>query len=474
MRSSIRFSRFLTPVWCAVAVFAFSVSAFGQTPVNASAPTSSNAPAPAFSSDNVASSMDQQPIVPLISSQAPAMPPAPPPFGGPLLERTKLWGDWFGNRTALRDGGVTTDMSTTQYYQGTASGGRQDAFRYGGREDCFLNVDGEKAGFWKGLFVTLHGETRYGQSANSLTGALMPVNLSLALPQPNGSVTALTGVKLVQFLSEDMVVFGGKINTLDNFKQQITQASGLDGFMNTALMFNPIYARTVPYSTYGAGFVYMQNFDPVFSVAVLDTNNTPTTSGFNSFFSNGATILGQLNLPTMLFELPGHQGISGTYSTGKYTDLQPTPYFDPSAGLALATTKSSGSWSLAYNFDQALYVSPDNPKNVWGLFGNLGTADNNPNPVQWFANAGVSGTSPIEGRSQDKFGVGYYYLGVSNVLKDLAPLLLPLRNEQGVEFYYNAAVTPWFHVTPDIQIVDPFLSRQTTSVVVGMRAKIDF
>ena len=96
------------------------------------------------------------------------------------------------------DGGITFDLSTTQFYQGVATGGLEQAFQYGGRNDYFLNLDGEKLGLWEGAFVTLHGETRYGESVNSLAGTLLAPNLLLALPQPSGSVTALTGVTFTQ------------------------------------------------------------------------------------------------------------------------------------------------------------------------------------------------------------------------------------------------------------------------------------
>jgi porin len=104
----------------------------------------------------------------------------------------------------------------------------------------------------------------------------------------------------------------------------------------------------------------------------------------------------------------------------------------------------------------------------------LGIADDNPSPVRWFANAGLAGTSPVAGRSADTFGAGYYYTGVSRALKDLAPVLLPLGDEQGFELYYNLAVTPWFHITPDVQFVDPFRERVDESVMIGVRGKIDF
>ena len=83
-------------------------------------------------------------------------------------------------------------------------------------------------------------------------------------------------------------------------------------------------------------------------------------------------------------------------------------------------------------------------------------------------------SSPVASRKSDTFGVGYYYLGVSDQLKDLAPVLLPLQNEQGAELYYNIQVTPWCQITPDLQVVSPFRERADTSLLAGLRAKIDF
>src|SRR4029078_8794253 len=92
-------------------------------------------------------------------------------------------------------------------------------------------------------------------------------------------------------------------------------------------------ARTVPYSTFGAGFSCLQDEETEFSAIVYDTNDTPTLSGSDTFFDNGITIYTGLSSTTRFFELPGHQGISGTYSNGKYTNLTPSAYLDPIEGL---------------------------------------------------------------------------------------------------------------------------------------------
>jgi len=39
--------------------------------------------------------------------------------------------------------------------------------------------------------------------------------------------------------------------------------------------------------------------------------------------------------------------------------------------------------------------------------------------------------------------------------------------------YYNAEVTPWFHLTTDMQVVEPsFRDLGSTAFVLGMRGKI--
>ena len=146
----------------------------------------------------------------------------------------------------------------------------------------------------------------------------------------------------------------------------------------------------------------------------------------------------------------------------------------PSESRRASPALCTGSWCLVYSFDQAPYVSPEDPQRLWGVFGNFGIADQNPSPVRWFASAGISGASQFAGRQADSFGVAYFYLGVSEPLKNLAPLLLPLRDEHGLELYYNMAITPWCRITPDLQVIAPFPERADTSLICGLRAMIDF
>ena len=83
-------------------------------------------------------------------------------------------------------------------------------------------------------------------------------------------------------------------------------------------------------------------------------------------------------------------------------------------------------------------------------------------------------SSPIPGRKQDTFGLAGYYLGFSGDFKDVARVITPVRDEGGLELFYNAAVTPWCHLTTDVQVITPALGHAKTSLVLGLRMKIDF
>jgi porin len=405
----------------------------------------------------------------------------PPPFDGPWDSRLKLTGDWGGLRDQLRDHGVTLDISETTYYQGTVSGGLEDGFEFGGRADYVLNVDGQKAGLWPGFFINLHGETVYGDSVNLFTGAIVPVNIGRAHPVFSGTAGALTSARFTQALSENFVVYAGKINTIDNVQQPFMPGRGLDaGFMNATLVWNVILGRTLNYATLGAGAAVLKGGYPVFSLTVYDTNDDSTRSGFDKLFDNGALIYPTVSLPTKFFDMPGHQSLWGAYSSGSYAIVTPQSLtllpqvlqgqLSPSA----LTTPVQGSWWITYLFDQALWLNPTDKTRSWGVFGNFGISDGKPNPIKWSAMFGIAGSSPIAGRKLDTFGIAYYYLGYSDDFKKVARLVVPVRDERGFEIFYNVGVTPWLHIAPDLQVITPTLGLAETSVVLGLRTKIDF
>jgi len=108
--------------------------------------------------------------------------PTAPPFG--------LTGSWFGARDALFDEGIDFRSNLSLFCQGVTAGGLSQSFRYGLKFDYFGTIEVEKLLGWEGLFINLHGESRFGESINSDVGSLVPANFALEFPKPVGSASA--------------------------------------------------------------------------------------------------------------------------------------------------------------------------------------------------------------------------------------------------------------------------------------------
>ena len=400
-----------------------------------------------------------------------------PLFSESFCERSTLTGDLFGAKTHLAEQGISYELLGTQFYQGVAAGGRENDWEYGGKLDYLFHIDGQKLGLWQGLFVDLHGESRLGQAVNNIDGLIAPANLAMAFPKPDGDISALTGVKITQALSETFAVYAGKINTLDEYPLRFTPKLGLErpgigGFMNTSLVFNPIMARTIPYSALGVGAAILDEGAPMLSLTVFDPRERATI-GIEDPYAEGAVLMPDLDLKTNFFGLPGLYSIGGIYSNASYRSVDPSSYlFIPDVGIVGG--EESGSWALYLNFIQALWQDECDPERMWGLFGQFGISDGNPNPIRFVANGGIAGRTMIPGRPLDTFGVGFFYLGLSDDFKSLLSPILPQQDEYGVELFYNYAVTPWCRFTTDLQVVRPSTQGIDTSIIPGVRLSVMF
>jgi porin len=374
-----------------------------------------------------------------------------------------------GLRSELANSGITFQNNFTQFYLGNTAGGIERDFRYSGHGDYVTNFDFGKLGVQEGLFLKLRAEHRFGETLRGATGAVYPVNLAADLPAPEDERLLLTNVLITQALSENFVLFAGKLDTLDGDLNRYAHGRGVRQFLNTAFVANPIALRTIPYSTLGAGFAFLFEGEPLLSFTVLNATDTVTTDGFSELFAEGAAVSAELRLPTNFFDLPGHQLFAGTWSSRNFVALDQ----DPRVVLPnIPIGRQSGSWSLYWNCDQALVG--DEERN-WGYFARAGIADDASNPVACFLSAGIGGNSPLANRQLDSFGIGYFYSGTSN---QIAPLLSNVlggfEDGQGVELFYNVGVNRSLTITPDLQILDSARPMFDTALVAGLRANLAF
>ncbi len=389
-----------------------------------------------------------------------------------LLGGEHLLGDWFGLRSGLAERGVVSDIILTQFYQGVSSGGNDEVFRYGDKADYFFTFLGEPLGLNEGFTLLMHGESRFGQAIIPDAELLAPSNTAMLMPQPATS-TGITSFQVLQALSEKFALTAGKINALDFFNTLYPQTGrGINHFMNTSSFFPLTVARTVPLSFMGAGALTLNEGRIQGALLAIDSNNVPTTTGFDNLFDNGANIVSFWRFFTEFGDQPGSHLFMGTYANGTYTSLDPTGWsVVPGAGLVAPEAK--GSWSATYIVEQQLWADGCDPARTVGLFSQWGLADPDTSPYAWCMNVSLQGKGLVRSRRNDWMGASYFYSGLSNELKTLASPILPLGDVQGGELYYNAAILPSCFLTSDLQVVQPADLNNDTAIVLGLRLSMN-
>lgn len=393
-----------------------------------------------------------------------------PNLTGSLWDRDVLTGDWWGHRQSWAERGLHFEFDLYQYYQGLIDGGIDHRWDYSGTSDYRIKLDTGRAGLWPGAILEIHGESYWGKSANNADGAILPANTDYLLQLPEGNGHYLSHVTLTQFLSESMAVIVGKLDTTIGDSNLFAHLSGNQRFMNMAFSFNPVTVLSAPYSTLGAAFLWLPNDKLTLTVSVYDSDGDLTETGFDTVFSGGTGYNAELKFNTQMFDMPGHHLFGATYAAGPFSLLNDPRLLLPDfAGQAEIKNET---WALYYNFDQ--YLSYDSETDTgWGAFGRVGVADKQTNPIDLFFSAGVGGQGLFDARPQDHFGIGYFYARFSDDL----PRLLQNRmrdEEHGLEVFYNAAITPWFNITADLQVISPGLRVAETATVFGLRAGVRF
>lgn len=397
-----------------------------------------------------------------------------PDYKGDIWKRPALTGDWGGARTNMAAKGLTLSVNNVTTFQSVIDGGKDEGSEIGGSLDYELHMDFQKMGLWPGAFVRLYGETQYGNFINSRTGAALAANLDGLLPLVDEDKTTLTGAVFYQFLSESIALFLGKIDTLDGDLNEFAHGRGNDQFLNQNLVFNPVTLRTTPVAAFGGGLLaILPGENNILNVAVLDPSGQPDEWDLGDAFEDGTLMSGEMRLEVNPFGLKGHQTFGVTYSTKDFSLIDQNRRLlllnlIRTGGLSLA--KEDDSWSFYYNFDQYVYTEEDDPEQGFGFFGRYGLADDKTSPIEQFYSIGVGGKGIIPGRDKDTFGVGYYYVELSDKLPGVFDAL---DDGQGLEIFYNVEVAPWLHVTPDFQIMDSGLETNDTAYVFGLRVKIE-
>lgn len=406
-----------------------------------------------------------------------------------IWEQDTLTGDWGGARSALADKGITFKLGLTQIVQGNAHGGAQTdhGLRYSGSGDLTLMFDTGKMGLWPGGTIVLNGEPKWGDGINGKVGSLIPVNMDAVKPGfGEGCMMTLSEYFLQQVLFDGkLVLLAGKLDGSRAFDANAFANDERTQFMNVALRNNVMIPSFLPYTVHGIGAVVNPLDWLSVLTAVTDSEGQAKTTGFETTFHGPThtTVIHEWAFKIKPFDLPGTQRVGFAWSSREFRHHQPISPFRETGpmmmmllgptlmgriGPLLPTKSSPDNIMVYYNFDQFLYTEAGDPKQGLGLFGRFGWARGDVNAAEYFYSIGMGAKGLIPERDRDTLGIGYFHVNLSNDLPAM------FHSEQGVEAYYSFEITPWMHVSPDLQvIVNPGgTDAHDVSIVYGLRMQV--
>jgi porin len=234
-------------------------------------------------------------------------------------------------------------------------------------------------------------------------------------------------------------------------------------FLNNSLINNP----TIPFTDPGLGAIL--HFAPVewfyISGAVVDAKEASNESGLNTSFSGPSHVFSIYELGFMPRLSSKNGRMHGAYRAGFWYEPQAKERMDGNG-------KESDDVGYYLSFDQMLFKENAIEGDTQGLgaFARYGWADGEVNDVTNFWSVGAQYQGLVERRDNDVLAVGVGQ-GILSRHADFTA-----SNETALECYYNMELTPWLHVSPDIQyIFNPGGdSSVNDAVVLGVRIEVTF
>lgn len=392
---------------------------------------------------------------------------------GDFWHRTQLSGDWGGVRTDLVRHGLFFDLYSTSTYQNVTSGGLKTGSAFIENTQLSINIDTGRAGLWPGGLFHITLESRYGSSSpqNTFTaGSTVPQYTGLAFPGPFFVHDALpTEYFLLQSLTPQFSVLVGKINVLTICDQTLFGNSYKYDFANLNFNKNPMALNFYNTTSLAAVGVWTPSKRVIVAAGVFDPNSE--ANNFAAKVYDRVNIYGTAIFSYKMGDLPGQSWAQFNWTNKPKIDLG-VPFGQLESGLNLQAVSvllgspspqglpinyKPDSWVTIGNVSQYLFVKDPSatiaqklgsgqPLRGIGVFGRIGYAPEQTNPITRDASIALLANGLFDLRKNDSFGAGFYYNGISGRLKtDIVQLTggrALAANEKGSEIFYDFAIIP--------------------------------
>jgi len=436
-----------------------------------------------------------------------------------IWQRANLLGDMGGLRSGLADKGVTLTATEQAEMLGNTLGGLKRGFTVDGLTTITARIDAEKAFGWTGGTINI--------SALSLHGhALSPGylgNLQTASGIAGTPTTRLWETWVQQSFADG--AFDVKLGQ-QSLDQEFLTSTNAAIFVNTMMGWPMVpsadlYAGGPAYPLSSLGIRLraqaMDNF--TFLAGVFDDNapggsfnndsqlRGTTRAGVNASLRTGALFIAEaqyaVNQKTpgdskAPEDLPLAAKLGMYVDTGDFYDQQYAAngnllVLNPSA----APRVISGNSSVYALLDAGVWKQGGDSARMLSVFGRVMFAPTNQNLVDFSANGGITLSAPLAGRDDDTFGLGFGYAHLSSrasaysrgmiiQVVDGAVMAVPSNksySETFIEATYQAQVTPWLQIQPDLQFIshpgggaiNPSTGKRIADeLVIGLRTNITF
>lgn len=422
----------------------------------------------------------------------------------PILEREQVLGEWFGARPVLSDSGFEIFGGYTAEVWGNTAGGLKTGSVYTGLMNFGATLDLEKAVGWKGATMSTTWLWLSGRDASEdLVGNFLTISNIAGF-----NTFRMFDLWFQQNLLDDKIsIRFGQLSADSEFL--ISDYSGLFingtfGWPAAASMNMPEGGPGFPMGTLGARLA----LNPVdwftFQSAVFQGNVFAQDVNRHGFrwsldAQTGYTFMSEAQFRWNQRDdetgLPGHLKPGVWFQTGQSAD-------------ALAASTSSGNTGFYLILDQMLYREPSNPSGAGlskdgksvvdgksgksfkspvgveksdqglGWFGRIAFTPADRNFIDFYFDTGLSYKGLLPTRDNDTIGIGFGYAQLSNGAQNSLQNdgATPTGSEMVLEFTYQARLTPWLVVQPDLQyIINPgATSDHNNALVIGARTSITF
>ncbi len=345
-----------------------------------------------------------------------------------------------------------------------------DSSFFTGRFDAFLTIKN----IWQGGTANFHLEYVDGDDFVGLgtAGLIWPSNTLAALPRATASDNSTLSFTISQRINETVSVSFGKFDLVDIAdKTPIVGGRRKGSFQYLGIAAPPSFV----FPPYIFGAQISVATDPVsYNLFVYDSRNAQGSDFWDNLFENGVVFNGSATYKTRVGGAPGYYGLSLAHSTAEGADYSTGRDVPEDPEQFLETTK--GKSFASFKFQQFLSFDPHKPDEGWGVFGQIGFGIGNTQQLDHQFMLGVAGTSPIEGRSKDRWGLAWSRFNWSN---DLNTYLrntggTGLQDEWAVEAFYEAEVFDNFRVGANILYVRPGIPGFDDYKEIGFRVKYFF